>query len=68
MVVSGAMTLWIGPVPTLIIVTLWEPIEVFVLSPILSKAGITFGYETLRNSLSDTVFNCIGVLGALLLI
>jgi len=46
----------------------WEPFEILVLSPILAKFGIVFGHETLRNSLSDIVFDAVGVLaGALLL-
>jgi hypothetical protein len=40
---------------------LWEPLEVFVLSPFLAKRGIEFGYETWRNSLSDIVFDIVGV-------
>jgi hypothetical protein len=41
---------------------LWEPLEILVLSPLLARFDIDFGYETLRNSLSDIVFDTAGVL------
>lgn len=50
------------PIVALSILVLWEPLEILVLSPLLAKINITFGYETLRNSLSDIVFDTIGVL------
>ena len=52
----------IGPIPTLVITFLWEPIEIFILSPVLARRDILFGHETLRNSLSDLVVNSAGVL------
>jgi hypothetical protein len=58
---SGALAWAIGPLAAFIIVTLWEPFEIFVLSPLLAKRGIIFGYESWRNSLSDIVFNTIGI-------
>ena len=58
---SGALTWLIGPIAAFVIVTLWEPFEIFVLSPLLAKRGIVFGYETWRNSLSDIVFDTIGI-------
>jgi hypothetical protein len=64
MVSSGVLTWLIGPVYAFAIVTLWEPLEIFVLSPLLAKRGIIFGYETWRNSLSDIVFNTIGIVFA----
>ena len=64
-VVSSAGLAWlIGPVAAFIVVTLWEPLEIFVLSPLLAKRGIVFGYETWRNSLSDIFFNTIGIASA----
>jgi hypothetical protein len=67
-VVSSAGLAWlIGPVAAFIVVTLWEPLEIFVLSPLLAKRGIVFGYETWRNSLSDIVFNTLGISSAILL-
>ncbi len=67
-VVSSAGLAWlIGPVATFILVTLWEPFEIFVLSPLLAKRGIVFGYETWRNSLSDIIFNTLGISAAAVL-
>jgi hypothetical protein len=64
-VASSAGLAWlIGPVAAFIVVTLWEPLEIFVLSPLLAKRGIVFGYETWRNSLSDIFFNTIGIASA----
>ncbi len=61
-ILSGAVLCWLfGPVWAFVIATLWEPIEIFVLSPFLAKKGIVFGYETWRNSLSDIVFNSVGI-------
>ncbi len=57
-----------NPFVALTIMVLWEPIEIFVLSPILARFGISFGHESLRNSLSDIVFDTIGVaIGAYIL-
>ncbi|CAN5402111.1 hypothetical protein BH09PAT4_BH09PAT4_00920 [soil metagenome] len=53
--------LLLHPLLAIIIMVLWEPLEVFVLSPFLAKRGIEFGYETWRNSLSDIVFDTVGV-------
>lgn len=39
----------------------WEPLEIFVLSPLLYKVGIEFGYETWQNSVSDIVFDALGI-------
>jgi hypothetical protein len=56
------------PFVALSIMVLWEPLEILVLSPLLGRLGIRFGYESLRNSLSDILFDVIGVgLGAWLL-
>jgi hypothetical protein len=67
--VTGIIFGWImAPFVALLIMVLWEPLEIFVLSPILGRFGIVFGYESLRNSLSDIFFDCLGVaLGAWLL-
>ncbi len=60
---------WIvTPFVALAIMTLWEPFEIFVLSPILKRFGIVFGFESIQNSLSDIFFNTVGVtLGAFVL-
>lgn len=53
------------PFIALAIMVLWEPLEILILSPLLKRAGVVFGYESLRNSLSDIFFNVVGVvLGA----
>jgi hypothetical protein len=63
---TGIILGWImDPFVALAIMVLWEPLEILVLSPLLARRGIIFGYETLRNSLSDIMFNILGVsLGA----
>ncbi len=58
----------VAPLPALIFMAAYEPIEVLVLSPLLARYGIVFGYEAVRNSLSDIFFDAIGItLGAWLL-
>lgn len=59
----AALLGWImNPFFALAIMVLWEPIEIFIISPLLAKRGITFGYESIRNSLSDIVFDTAGVI------
>lgn len=67
---TGVLFGWlVNPFVGLALMVLWEPLENFVISPILGRYGITFGYETLRNSLSDIVFDTLGVgLGYYLLV
>ena len=61
-VVTGVLFGWVmSPFIALTIMVLWEPLEILVLSPILAKFNIVFGYETIRNSLSDIFFDCVGV-------
>lgn len=62
--VTGVGMGWvIDPFIALVLMVLWEPFEILVLSPILyKKFGIIFGFESLRNSLSDIVFDTIGVI------
>lgn len=66
---TGVLFGWLmNPFIAFIIMTLWEPFEIFILSPLLARFGIIFGYESLRNSLSDIFFNTVGIiLGAWLL-
>jgi hypothetical protein len=60
--VTGVLMAWVmPPFIALLIMVVWEPLEVLVLSPLLAKRGIVFGYESLRNSLSDIFFDCVGV-------
>ena len=59
----AAILAWVmNPVIALSIMVLWEPIEVLILSPWFASKGIEFGYESLRNSLSDIAFDVLGVL------
>ena len=60
---TGVAMGWVmSPFVALVIMILWEPLEILVLSPILAKFGIIFGYETLRNSLSDIFFDTMGII------
>jgi hypothetical protein len=65
---SAALCWCIGPLPAWIVTTLWEPLEVLVLSPLLMRKGIVFGHEGLHNSLSDIVFNTLGVVTIVLVV
>jgi hypothetical protein len=51
-----------SPLIAVLILIVWEPIEIFIISPILARHKIVFGYETLNNSFSDILFDIIGVL------
>jgi len=58
----------VAPVPAFIVMALYEPFEVLVLSPLCARFGILFGYEAVRNSLSDIFFDAVGItIGAWLL-
>lgn len=58
----AALLAWVmNPLVALSLMVLWEPLEVLVLSPWFAKRGISFGYESIQNSLSDIFFDVIGV-------
>jgi hypothetical protein len=60
--VTGLAVGWLmDPFVGLLIMVLWEPLEILVLSPILARYEILFGHESLRNSLSDIFFDGVGV-------
>jgi len=60
--VTGVALGWVlSPLVAVVIMVLWEPLEILVLSPILARYNIVFGFETLRNSLSDIAFDVAGV-------
>lgn len=62
-IVWGAgLAFLVGPFWALAVMTLWEPFEVLLLSPLLARRGRSFGHESLANSLTDLVFNLAGVL------
>ncbi len=60
---TGVAAGWVmDPFVALLLLVLWEPLEILVLSPVIERlAGIKFGFETLRNSTSDIVFDAAGV-------
>ncbi|MBW3568953.1 hypothetical protein KY385_02370 [Candidatus Parcubacteria bacterium] len=68
-IVWAMLLAWVmSPLIALTIMVLWEPLEVLVLSPLLARYGFVFGFESVRNSLSDILFDVIGVfLGAFVL-
>lgn len=57
--------IWFGwilpPLPAIFLMALWEPFETLLLSPWLLKRGLVFGYEAWQNSLTDIIFDAIGV-------
>jgi hypothetical protein len=60
--ITGVLFGWLmAPFVALSIMVLWEPLEIFVLSPLAGQFGLLFGYESLRNSLSDIFFDFLGV-------
>jgi len=60
---TGILFGWImNPFVAFIVMTLWEPFEILILSPFLARFGIIFGYESFRNSLSDIFFNTVGIM------
>lgn len=66
---SGILIGWtVRPLYALALMIAWEPLENFILSPILAKVNLVFGYESLKNSVSDIIFDTVGItLGALLI-
>lgn len=59
---TGVLFGWLmPPFLAVAIMILWEPLEIFVLSPLLAHYHIDFGYETLRNSMSDIIVDIAGV-------
>lgn len=58
-----AFSMFLPPVVALALLTAWEPFENFVLSPLLWRYfKVSFGHESLPNSLSDIVFDSLGIL------
>ena len=59
---TGVLLGWLmAPFVAIVIMILWEPLEILVLSPILARLDIDFGYETAKNSFSDIVVDTAGV-------
>jgi hypothetical protein len=63
-----ALTLAAGPWIAFVVLVAWEPVEVFVLSPVLARVGVAFGREGWRNSVSDVGFDAIGVTAGVILL
>lgn len=62
-IASGVVAGWVlPPFIAIALLVLWEPFEILLLSPFLARFGIIFGHETLRNSLTDIVYDFIGVI------
>ncbi|HIA91704.1 TPA: hypothetical protein EYO12_01130 [Candidatus Saccharibacteria bacterium] len=66
---SAALAYIYTPFIALCMTFAWEPLEIFVISPIAGKFGILFGHEGWINIVSDLAFNSLGVgLAALFLL
>ena len=57
---GAGLAMLVGPLWSFAILAAWEPFEILVLGPLLSRKGIAFGHETWRNSVSDLVFDAAG--------
>lgn len=53
--------LLLHPFLALVILVLWEPFEVLIISPLAARFGVEFGHEGVRNSLMDILFDALGV-------
>lgn len=59
---NGVILGWLlDPLLAIAIMVVWEPLEVFVISPLLAKVGIIFGNESLHNSVSDIFYDVLGI-------
>ncbi len=60
---TGVALGWVvDPFVALLVLVLWEPLEVLVLSPLAQRIwGKEFGFEGLRNVVSDIVVDAAGV-------
>ena len=66
---TGVFMGWVMPPQiALLLMAAWEPFEILVISPIVARHGIVFGYETLKNSFSDIIADTLGIfIGAFIL-
>lgn len=62
-VATGILLGWVmDPFIALVIMILWEPLEIFVLNPISMRLfDYPFGFESWRNAVSDIVFDAVGI-------
>lgn len=60
---TGVLAAWVmDPFIALLILVLWEPLEILVISPLMLRwFKIEFGYESIRNAMSDILFDAAGV-------
>ncbi len=60
---TGVAMGWVmDPFVALLLLVLWEPFEVLVLSPLAERMwNAEFGFEGLRNVVSDILFDALGV-------
>ncbi len=59
---TGVVFGWIiTPFVAIVIMILWEPLEILILSKALARFNIDFGYESIKNSLSDIVVDLLGI-------
>jgi hypothetical protein len=65
---GAGLAMLVGPWWSFALMVAWEPFEVFLLGPLLSRKGIAFGHETWRNSASDVVFDGAGAAAAYLVL
>ena len=59
---AAALAWFMHPALAFLLMALWEPLEIFVLSPILARFGVEFGNEGWQNSVGDLAFDAAGVL------
>ena len=66
---TGVILGWlVDPYIAVAAMILWEPLEIFIISPFAARVNLEFGYESWRNSFSDIIFDTAGVVtGAWLL-
>lgn len=65
---AAALTFLLGPLWAAAIVILWEPLELFVLSPLATRFGMSFGREAWPNVVGDLISDGLGVGAALLIL
>ena len=65
---GAGLAMLVGPWWSFAVMVAWEPFEILLLGPLLSRKGIVFGHETWRNAASDIVFDGAGALAAYLVL
>ncbi len=57
-VISGLL---MPPLIAIALIIIWKPFEILVVSPILARCHLDFGFETLKNSVLDIMVDIGGV-------